>query len=265
MFHLKNNRRNKTLYKKFLILRTKTIKNFKITKLKKKKWKEFLTIIKRQKQIKIKLKPFTIHDYIVAKFASQGNSFKKKFKNDLIAKKTFTYFYGNVMKKYLKKRMKTIYKSKSSYHYQLVCLKFFESKLTSVLYRSKFCFSIKNAQHFVSHRHIKINEEIIQNKSYILKEGDLIKVKPQSFYLIRSNIKKTILENIQLKTHRIPFKKLKTLTEFFNLLWPLPPKYLIINYKTLEIVFNSIQSFNFSIYFPFKMNLQSIIINYYTH
>ena len=267
MFHLKNNRRNKILYKKFLVLKTNINNDTKIFKFKKKKWDIFKTILKRQKSMKIKLKPFTNYDYIAAKFASQGNSFKKKFRNDLIAKKTFNYFYGNLMKKYLKKRMKTIYNYKESYNYKLVCLKFFESRLDLVLSRSKFCFSVKNAKHLISHKHITVNNTIEKNKSYILNVGDVVRVKPSSFRLVKPNLIKIIQENIKIKKNisSLPLKQLARLTNLFCLLWPIPPKYLIINYKTLEIIFGNIKNFNFSIYFPFKLNIHSIIVNYYRH
>ena len=267
MFHLKNNKKYKTLYKKFLVSRIDVKNSPKIFKFKKEKWKLFLEILKRKKKIKMKLKPFTNYDYIVVKFASQGNSFQKKFKNDLIAKKTFNYFYGSLMKRYLKKRMNTLYKSKENSHYKFARLRFFESKLDSILYRSKFCFSIKNAQHFISHRHVLVNNKIEKNKLYILKPGDFVRMKTSSFNIVKFNIKKIIQENIRLRKHkrRVPFRKLKNLTKFFNLLWPIPPKYLIINYKTLEIIFDNIKSFNFSVYFPFKLNLHSVIVNYYRH
>lgn len=267
MVHLKNNKRNKILYKKFLVLKTNINNDTKIFKFKKKKWKIFKTLLKRQKSMKIKLKPFTNYDYIAAKFASQGNSFKKKFRNDLIAKKTFNYFYGNLMKKYLKKRMKTIYNSKESYNYKLVCLKFFESRLDLVLSRSKFCFSVKNAKHLISHKHITVNNRIEKNKSYILNVGDVVRVKPSSSRLVRPNLIKIIQENIEIKNNvsSLPLKNLEKITNLFNSLWPIPPKYLVINYKTLEIIFGNIKNFNFSIYFPFKLNIHSIIVNYYRH
>jgi hypothetical protein len=39
--------------------------------------------------------------------------FKKKFKSNLLAKTTFSYLYGGLLKKYLKKQMIDIYRSKS--------------------------------------------------------------------------------------------------------------------------------------------------------
>lgn len=162
------------------------------------------------------------------------------------------------MKKYLKKHMNIIYNSKESHNYKLVCLKFFESRLDSVLYRSKFCYSIKNAKHLISYKHITINKNIEKNKAYILNVGDVLNVNPKAFSVIKHNLRRII--NAQLQTHKKKNFKLN-----LDLIWPIPPKYLIINYKTLEIIFDSIKNFNFSIYFPLKLNIHSIIVNYYRH
>lgn len=271
MFNLKKNKRYKILYKKLLILRTNLNNDIKIFKFKKKKWKIFLTILKIKKRLKIRLKPFTNNYYIATKFASHGNSFQNKFKYDLIAKKTFNYSYGNLMKKYLKKRMSILYNSKEFYNYKLTCLKFFESRLDSVLYRSKFCYSIKNAKHLISHKHIMINNKIEKNRAYILNPGDLIKIKHHTFRLIKRNLKRIIYMQMGTKKiissykkkFRYERKRMKKIN--FDLLWPIPPKYLIINYKTLEIIFDNIKNPSFCIYFPIRLNFYSIITNYYRH
>ena len=240
-------KRKKTLYKKFRVLRINIKNNNKIFKFKKNKWKTILTFLKKQNKITRIIKPYTNHDYSATVFASQGNSFKKKFKNNLIAKKTFNYFYGGFIKKYLKKRMGYVYNFKHLHKPKLACLEFFESRLDSVLYRSKFCFSVRNARQLISHKHITVNDHIEKNKSYILKTGDRVSITLNSFYLINENLKKVIK-----KKGILPLP-----------VWPIPPKYLLINYKTLEIIFGNIKNFNFSIYFPFKLNLDSIILSYY--
>ena len=56
--------------------------------------------------------------------------------------------------------------------------------------------------------------KVIKNKSYILKSNDLIQVSDN--LKIRSLVKKNL--------DRSNF-------------WPLPPKHLLINYRTLEIIF----------------------------
>lgn len=267
------NKKYKPFYKKLILLRTDVTDNNKVFKFKKKKWETFLEILERKKNIikdkdqnRIplyvpKAKPFTNCDYVVTKFASQGNSFKKKFKNDLIAKKTFNYFYGGIVKKYLKKRMNYIYNSKENYKSKLFCLEFFESRLDSVLHRSQFCFSAKNAQQLISHEHVTVNNRIEKNKSYLLRPGDIVKVNKNSFHLIESNLKRVFLRKPSILAHKRELVNVRPLPK----IWPIPPKYLIMNYKTLEILFGNIRNYNFSIDFSFKINVHSILINYYRH
>ena len=150
------------------------------------------------------------------------------------------------MKKYLKTEMARIYKSKEFRDPMLTCIEFFESRLDSVLYRSGFCYSIKNARQLIAHKHIRVNDRIEKNKSYILKQGDFIRIDSKSVALIRDNLKK----QLNNKSERI---------------WPIPPNYLTINYNTLEIIFGDIKNYNFSISFPFRLDVHSIITDYYRH
>lgn len=314
-------KRYKPLYKKFLKLKVNPLNNNKVFKFKRKKWKVFLNKLKKTNKFHTKFKPHTHYNHTASKFASQGNSYTKKFRNDLLAKKNFNYFYGGLLKKYLKTKMTKIYKSKESRDPILTCIEFFESRLDSVLYRSKFCYSIKNARQLIAHKHIKVNNKIEKNKSYILKQGDLIQINLSSVELIRANLRKQLQEQLTFPQQFFPLYKYKIsegsyihtisrakplstepqLTksaEIFLLLkekekksksaiielssgeerrvsleyyttlkylWPIPPSYLTINYNTLEIIFGDIRNYNFSISFPFKFNINSIITNYYRH
>lgn len=239
-------KRYKPLYKKFIRLKVNPTNSNKIFNFKKKKWKTFLGSLKRANKFYTRFKPYTHYNHSASKFASQGNSYKKKFRNNLIAKKVFNYFYGGLMKKYLKTEMARIYKSKEFRDPMLTCIEFFESRLDSVLYRSGFCYSIKNARQLIAHKHIRVNDRIERNKSYILKQGDLIRIDSKSVALIRDNLKK----QLNNKSDRI---------------WPIPPNYLTINYNTLEIIFGDIKNYNFSISFPFRLDVHSIITDYYRH
>lgn len=261
-----NKRKHKynPLYKNFLSLKVNPLNNNKFLKLElttrpnkyrtvkrwnftknsnKKKWDDFLTKQIRTLSFFNRYKPFTNYSHQTSKFASQGNSFKKKFKNNLLAKRTFSYLYGGLPKKYLKAQMNQIYRSKKPRNPNQICTEFFESRLDSVLYRAKFCKSVRSARQLILHKHVKVNGVIERNKDYILKKGDLI-----TFDLKQI---KSIKKNLQEKFHDCP--------DF--VLWPLPPTYLHINYKTLEIIMGDIKNFNFSSSFTFKLDTYSIIKN----
>lgn len=273
---VKKNTRHKPLYKKFLRLKTNPWSNNKflqiklntahhsnqkffnknlpikkeflqIDRFKKEKWVKFLDFLKKTNKFYRKFKPYKLYSYESLKFASQSNSLKKKFRNELVRKKIFSYAYGVMSRKYLKAKMIAIYNSKSSQNPMRTSIEFFESRLDSVLYRSKFASSFKNAHQLISHKHVKVNNQIKQNKSYILKQGDLIQIDFKTIKAIKMSLNKQFKERPD------------------SILWPLPPTYLNINYSTLEIVFGEIKNFDFSTSFTFKTNTESVIIGYYRH
>ena len=225
----------------------KTKKFIPVSKFKKKKWEQFTNLLKKKTKFYQRLKPYTFYSNKISKFASSGNSFKRKFRNDLLAKKTFNYMYGGLLKKYLKKRMVEIYHSKTPKDHTKLFIEFFESRLDAVLYKSKFSSSIKNARQLITHKHIKINNKIEKNKSYILKQGDIISVNLNSRNIIKENFKKQFIEKPD------------------SIMWPIPPSYLNINYNTLEIIFGNIENFNFTTSFNFKIDTNAIVTNYYRH
>ena len=216
-----------------------------IGRLKKKKWEPFIKRLEKANKFFQKYKPYTFNHYLSTKFASPGNSFKKQYKNDLLAKKTFNYFYGNLSRKYLKEQMTAVYKTKQLKNSRNICMEIFESRLDSILKRAKFCCTIKDARQLIAHRHVTINKTIETNYSCILKQGDLIEIRAKSKKIVKSKLNNLLKEN-----HN-------------KVLWPAVPNYLTINYRTLSIVFGDIKSFNFSALFTFKNDTDRVIDSYY--
>ena len=233
---------NKVVHKTIYLKRYKEI-----GKLRKNKWKTFIRRLEKSNHFFQKYKPYSFNHYSSTKFASPGNSFKKKFKNDLLTKKTFNYFYGKLKRKYLKKKMTTIYKSKQIKNTRNLCIEIFESRLDSILKKARFCSTMKDARQLITHKHIKVNKKIETNYSYILKQGDLIEINASSRKIV-----KTKLNNL-LKEH------------YNKVLHPTVPNYLTINYKTLNIIFGNIQNFNFSSLFNFQNDTDKAIDSYFRH
>jgi small subunit ribosomal protein S4 len=223
-------------------------KKWSLTKnYKKKKWEEFLDSRIRSQGFFNRFKPYTTNLDKTSKFASQGNSYKKKFKNNLLAKATFSFLYGGLSKKYLKTRMTKIYKFSKIKNSKSNCSEFFESRLDSVLYRSQFCTSVRSARQLITHKHIRVNGSIEKNKDCLIKKGDQITVTPKVKKLIK----------------KLREEKFKKCPDF--IIWPIPPKYLSINYTTLEILMGNIKNFNFSSSFAFKIETHSIVKNNYRY
>lgn len=236
---LKHKSRFKPLYKKFFQLKENIQNRKKLLKFKKEKWKRFkLTYIKNLKRYK-KFKPKNQHCYLVSKYPTIWSSYKKRYKNTILQYNRLKLLYGGLPKRLVKKQVKKIlYRNNSKTN--LIFLKLFESRLDVVLYRAKFGQSIREARQLILHNKIFVNNKLTKIKSYTLKTGDLVSVKFKSFGLIESNIKKCFV-------------------------WPVPPKHLIINYKTLQIVFGTFDYTNISFNFSYHLNLEKVMTNYYQY
>ncbi len=59
-------------------------------------------------------------------------------------------------------------------------VKLLESRLDNVVYRLGFASSRKQARQLIRHRHIIVNEHLVDIPSFILSAGDIIKIKEKS-------------------------------------------------------------------------------------
>jgi small subunit ribosomal protein S4 len=231
----------KPLYKQLIRLRENVQNRKKLLNFKKQKWEQFIYYYERKLKRYRKFKPNDQTQYIVSKFSNRANSYKKRFKNTLDTSKKFRLLYGNLSKKYIKKKIKQTFKKKTNHkflHFYLTFFEHFEHRLDTILYKSKFSISLRNARQLIVHGKIFVNHKIVKTPSYKTVPGDLIKVNPAFSSLIEKNIK-------------------------YSNIWPIPPKYLSINYKTLEILINdNIKNMNISTNFTFNLNLEKILVNY---
>jgi ribosomal protein S4 len=235
-------KRHKPFYKQFLRLRKNVQNRLKLFKFKKLKWKKFQDYSKRQLGFFKRFKIQDQYQLTATKFASRGNSLKKKFRDNLHDRKTFSLFYGGLKKSYLKRHITAIKKRKhlgsnfQTFRHQT--LAFFESRLDVILYRASFSLSIKSAGQVIRHGHVLVNGITVRTKSYILKTDDLIGI--ASTEKSRSLVKKSL--------DRSNF-------------WPLPPKHLLINYRTLQIIFVYKKNANFLPLFNLYINVDSVVAN----
>ena len=157
-------------------------------------------------------------------------------------RKIFSLFYGGLKKRYLKKYIlqftKTTYPNNKYLDFRYRTLNFFESRLDTVLYRANFSSSIRSASQLILHGHILVNGVSVKTKSYILKPSDLVEVaySTKSRNLIKKNVERSNF-------------------------WPIPPKHLLINYKTLQVLFMHINITNTMPIFNHYLNLNSVITN----
>lgn len=240
-------KRYKPFYKQFLRLRKNIQDRPKLFKFKKQKWVRFQQYSKNQLKF---YKRFRVKDQFqlsVSRFASRGNSFQKKFKNNLHNRKLFSLFYGRLKRKYFKKHILRLiqvkpFTSKNLKDFRYGILKFFESRLDTVLYRANFSLSIKGASQLILHGHVLVNGSVVKTKSYILKPNDLIEI-------VRNEKSRSLI------------KKSLDRSNF----WPIPPKHLIINYRILQIIFVYSDQSNLMPIFNHYLNLDSVVTNIRTY
>lgn len=241
-------RRYRPLYKNFLNLNQNIQNRQKLLKFKKRKWKTFLEKISKKPQI-IKLDnlrvvwtPVPVYDQNLYFLPEFTNSFKNKFRYNLQTKQRLSMFYGVLSKKYLKTIVKSSLNqsklTKNKINSNLFLIELLENRIDTILYRSHFVSSIRSARQLISHKQVFVNKKLITNKSFKLKNGDLIELSPKIHRFIEQNV---------------------SVSKF----WPIPPKYLQINYKTCQILFlGNIKFIDFSIQFPFWLDLNSFIKHY---
>lgn len=246
---IKQNNRIGPLYKKLLKLRENIQNRTKLLKFKRKKWEIFIQNYKKKLKWYNKFKPIDQSKYLVTTYASKGTGHKKQFRNSLNKNVLLRLFYGSLSKKLFKKQIKD-FKNKNATSNYLTFLKLFEKRLDTVLFRAKFGKSLRNARQLITHGLITVNNKTITFPSYILKESDIIAVNPKYSLTVERNFKYCLRGNLKTGVKN-------------NQLWPLPPKHLLINYKTLEIIFGDISISTFSTEFAYHLNLEKVILNSY--
>uniref|UniRef100_UPI003001B392 ribosomal protein S4 n=1 Tax=Cocconeiopsis kantsiensis TaxID=3082010 RepID=UPI003001B392 len=230
----KHKKRFGPFYKQVLAVRDNVNNNKKILKFKKEKWAKIIKYTVKQNKPYRKFKAISINNYIISKNPNKYFSYKNRYKHIQQNVKKLNLLYGGLNSSPLKRILR---KNKKNISSKLLFLKFYEQRLDTILYRSKFFTSIKKARQFIKSGNVKINKRKVKLKSYLLKTGDLISINFKNSTIIKEEIK-------------------------LNNVWPIPPKYLIINYKTMEIIFLGIKNESFLRSLFFYCNLEHILTDY---
>lgn len=241
---LQKKNRFKPVFKQFVRLRENVQNRKKILKFKKEKWKPFLKFYIRKLRNFKKFKPLDHSKYFVTKHGTRGVGYNKRFRDTLQAGKRFRIFYGNLLKKYFKKKIKIALITKKSSLKNLtgletIFLQIFESRLDTILYRAKFAPTVRSARQLILHGKVYVNQIQVKTKAYRLRYGDTITLSLNCLELYENYI----IESVK---------------------WAIPPKYLIINYRTLQILFlGGLESTSMANEFSFNLRLPKILVSYF--
>lgn len=231
--------RFRPLFKQVIRLRGNFQNRKKLLNFKKEKWKSSIMFYKRKtrrfRNFR-KFKPLNFTRYRVTRYANKGTAYKKKFRDRLSVKRSFRTFYGGIADKKLKKKMSKIFKNTCS---KIGLLKLFENRLDAILYRAKFSDSVRGAGQLITRGKILVNGLNVKSKSYQIKAGDLIRYNPKYY------------------------KKIYRVAIMRSPKWPLPPKHLLIHFKTMQILFlDNFQKPALSTSFLLSLKLQKVLINH---
>jgi len=157
------------------------------------------------------------------KISGQHNNIKKEvllaglqeYNLRLLEKQKLCYNYG-IRNKELYNYYKLVIKQNSLKLNNSNLLNFLESRLDSILFKSKFATTILMARQLINHGHILINKKKVTSPNYLCKINDLIEVKnnQKSKNLIKSIIKllmikqNLILDSLSLKKDKILYLNL---------------------------------------------------------
>lgn len=96
----------------------------------------------------------------------------------LMAKQKLKGYYGNIGEKQFRRYYREAIRLRGDSGQHLIGL--LERRLDAVVYRSKFAPTVFAARQLVNHSHILVNGKRVNIPSYMVKEGDVVEVKPKS-------------------------------------------------------------------------------------
>jgi ribosomal protein S4 len=237
--------RVKPFFKQMIRLRENVLLRKKIlVKFKKLKWKQYVFHANRKffkRYLKYKIK--NIRGYSVTAKPNKWSGAQSKHRNLLQAYKRFKIFYGLFSKKAVKRVIRIVKRRKAEKHVKLLLFRVMESRLDSIIYRSKFSYSSKSARQLIMHGNVSVNGNVITNPAFHTKIGDLVKIART-----RENFM-GILHRIYLHT--------------YDRVWPHPPSHLHINYKTLEIIVGLMTYESLATCFHFDLKPEEMVFDYY--
>jgi len=232
------NNRYKPLYKNFLLLKQNVQNRQKLYTFRKKKWQKFIQLAKRNSNKRPLNK---LYDQTKLLLPVYSSFFKQKFRYNLYLKKKISLFYGGLLKKSFKKIIisanSNSKKSKGNKPPQILLLQQLEGRLDVIIQRSFLMPSIRNVRLFIKHKQVIVNGRFVTNKKFQLKKGDLIEIVSSRRAFINKSIQKSVA---------------------YTGYWPLPPKNMQINYRTLQaICVKDLTTVNSSAQFLFWLDLNS--------
>ena len=121
--------------------------------------------------------PYYKRNYPPGMHGIKGYKKTTEYGYQLIAKQKLKKYYGEIKEKQFRRMYQMAKKRVGDTKDNLIGI--LESRIDVVLYRSRLAETIFLSRQLVNHKHIKINDRIINIPSYSLKPGDVMTIKKE--------------------------------------------------------------------------------------
>ncbi len=126
--------------------------------------------------------PFNSRNYPPGQHGQKKTTKLSDYGIQLEAKQKLKSYYGNINERQFRNIYKKAIKKKGDTTENLIGI--LESRLDTVVYRSKFALTVFSSRQLINHGHIRVNGKRVNIPSFQVKENDLIEVKDKSKNLL---------------------------------------------------------------------------------
>ena len=177
--------------------------------------------------------PFNTRNYPPGQHGQSRKGKPTDYGIQLNAKQKLKAYYGNINERQFRNIYRKAIKKRGDSTENLVGL--LETRLDTIIYRSKFAPTVFAARQLINHGHFRVNKKKVNVSSYRVREDDLIEIKDKSKSLIiiegsLGNKERDVPEYIQLDSKN-KTTKLVRVPKFSEIPYPtvMEPK-LVIEY-----------------------------------
>ena len=177
--------------------------------------------------------PFNTRNYPPGQHGQNKKGKPTDYGVQLNAKQKLKSYYGNINERQFRNIYRKAVQKRGDSTENLVGL--LETRLDTVIYRSKFAPTVFAARQLINHGHFRVNKKKVNVSSYRVREDDLIEIKDKSKSLIiiegcLSSKERDVPEYIQLDSKN-KTTKLVRVPKFSEIPYPtvMEPK-LVIEY-----------------------------------
>ena len=122
--------------------------------------------------------PFNTRNYPPGQHGQNKKGKPTDYGTQLNAKQKLKAYYGNINERQFRNIYRKAINKKGDSTENLVGL--LETRLDTIIYRSKFAPTVFAARQLINHGHFRVNSKKVNVSSYIVKEDDVIEIKEKS-------------------------------------------------------------------------------------